>query len=98
MTSSFIALTHLRTTFEILKSHQLYVKLSKCTFATKEVEYLGYIICGEGVRTDPKKIEVMMEWSRPKTVTELRGFLGLTGYYRKFVQHYGLISKPLITY
>ena len=54
-------LMHLRTTFEILKSHQLYVKLSKCTFVAKEVEYLGHIICGEGVRTDPKKVEAMLE-------------------------------------
>jgi len=69
-------LSHLRTTFEILKSHQLFVKLSKCTFAAKEVEYLGHIICGEGVRTDPKKVEAMRKWPRTKKVKELRGFLG----------------------
>ena len=89
-------LSHLRTAFEILKSHQLCVKLSKCTFAAKKVEYLDHIICGEVVRTDSKKVETMREWPRPKTIKELRGFLGLTGYYRKFVQHHRMINKPLI--
>ena len=58
-------LTHLKMTFEVLNSNKLYVKLSKCTFAQKEVENLGHIILGEGVRTDPQKITAMVKWPRP---------------------------------
>ena len=65
-------------------------------FGVKEVEYLGHIVSHEGVRVDPNKIKVMMDWSIPKTLNSLRGFLGLTGYYHKFVWNYGRIKTPLI--
>lgn len=87
--------SHLRVVLEILVCHRFFIKPSKCTFAQEELEYLGRIISREGVKVDQRKIEAMQSWPQPKNITALRGFLGLTGYYRKFVEHYGLIAKPL---
>jgi hypothetical protein len=86
------ALNHLRIVFEILSEHKFFVKPSKCACGAQEVDYLGHIISQEGVRIDNLKIEAMQSWPKPKIVTELRGFLGLMGYYRKFVRNYGPIA------
>ena len=88
-------LQHLRTTLEVLRQHSLFAKASKCSFGDNQVEYLRHIISVQGVSTDPKKVVAIKEWPTPRTIKELRGFLGLAGYYRRFVQHYGIISKPL---
>jgi hypothetical protein len=76
---------HVDKVLQILKEQQLYAKPSKCFFGVKEVEYLGHIVSHEGVKVYPNKIKAMMDWLIPKTLKNLRGFLGLTGYYHKFV-------------
>ncbi|KAL6347245.1 hypothetical protein AAG906_013681 [Vitis piasezkii] len=88
-------LQHVKTIFELLRQHQLFVKFKKCEFGKHELEYLGHIISADGVKVDQSKIQAMLDWPRPTTVTELRAFLGLTGYYRKFVHNYGIIARAL---
>jgi hypothetical protein len=88
-------LAHVDRVLHLLSQHQLFLKQSKCAFGASKVEYLGNIVGKEGVRVDPKKIESMQDWPRPKTLKRLHGFLGLTGYYRKFVKNYGKIMTPL---
>ncbi|XP_038982115.1 uncharacterized protein LOC120110620 [Phoenix dactylifera] len=86
---------HLDQVLSILEEHNFYIKPSKCAFMQEELEYLGHIVSGQGVMVDPRKIEAMTDWPLPKDISALRGFLGLTGYYRRFVRDYGLIAKPL---
>nr|XP_051225897.1 uncharacterized protein LOC127343754 [Lolium perenne] len=87
--------THLEIVLQLLRKHQLYAKASKCSFAQDKIEYLGHVISKDGVATDKEKTQAMKDWPKPLSATELRGFLGLTGYYRKFVPRYGIIAKPL---
>ena len=75
----------------------MYVKPSKCFFGVHEVEYLGHIVSHEGVKANPNKIKAIKEWRIPTTLRHRRGFLGLTGYYCKFVKNYGRITTPLMT-
>jgi hypothetical protein len=88
---------HVDKVLQLLKEQQLYSKQSKCFFGVKEVEYLGHIVSHQGGKVDPNKIKVMMDWLIPKILKNLRGFLGLTSYYCKFVRHYGRITAPLTT-
>ena len=74
---------HLRLALQTLREHKLYAKLSKCDFWLDKISFLGHVVSGEGISVDPEKIKAVMEWTQPKTVTEVRSFLGLAGYYRK---------------
>lgn len=79
---------HLRKVFETLRENQLLAKLSKCSFGQKTIGFLGHIISEIGVQPDPNKISTMIDWQTPKTLKMLRGFLGLIGYYRRFIKGY----------
>ena len=78
--------SHLRVVLKTLRKEKLYAKLSKCKFWLNEMSFLGHIVSKEGIRVDPKKLEVVVEWKPPRNVTEVRSFLGLAGYYRKFIK------------
>ncbi|KAD7479902.1 hypothetical protein E3N88_03038 [Mikania micrantha] len=86
---------YLDTTLQLLKSHSFFVKLSKCCFGQSHVNFLGHIITSEGVQVEEEKIVAIKSWPIPHNVTQVRGFLGLTGYYRRFVRNYGIIACPL---
>ena len=78
-----------------LEENQFYAKMSKCTFGKEEVEYLGHIISKEGVKVDPNKIKAIIEWPKPDNISKFRFFLGLTGYYRRFIKNYGHLTSSL---
>ena len=86
---------YLKIVLQTLREKNLYPKLSKCDFWLKEVSFLGHIMSAEGIRDDPAKIEAAMNWKPPRSVTEVRSFLGLAGYYRRFVKGFSVIASPL---
>ena len=86
---------NLRVVLETLRKEQLYAKLSKCEFWMNEVSFLGHIVSKEGIRVDPKKIEVVVEWKPPRNVTKVCSFLGLARYYRRFVKGYSMTAAPI---
>lgn len=88
-------LDHVQQVLAILEKEKWQVKLSKCAFAQQRIAYLGHVISADGVSTDESKIEAVRTWPKPENLKALRGFLGLSGYYRKFIRHYAIISQPL---
>ncbi|KAL0463318.1 UNVERIFIED_CONTAM: Retrovirus-related Pol polyprotein from transposon [Sesamum latifolium] len=86
---------HLMVVLQTLREKQLYAKLSKCEFWLKSVAFLGHIISEKGVTMDPKKVEAIVDWPRPMNVGEVRSFVGLAGYYKKFIEGFSKIAMPL---
>jgi hypothetical protein len=86
---------HLHIILQRLRDHQLYVKFSKCAFWLKEVSFLGHIIFAEGIAVDPSKVQEVLDWKSPRSVTQNRSFLGLAGYYCRFIPNFSKTVKPM---
>ena len=91
--SSHVA--HVRKTFEILRQHSLFAKVSKCEFFRSSVHYLGHVVSEQGLSPDPAKVQAVANWKVPMNVSEIRSFLGLAGYYRRFIKNFARIAAPL---
>lgn len=90
-----VNIQHLQQVFQQLLVHDWKIKLSKCEFAQQSISYLGHMISGAGIATDPQKVAAVVKWPAPTSVKELRGFPRLAGYYRKFVHNFGVTAKLL---
>ena len=87
--------SHLNNVLQVLKDKKLYAKLSKCEFWLDQVNFFRLVIIEERIYVDTSKVEAMLKWERPKTVTEIRSFLGLVGYYRRFIEGFSKLALPL---
>ena len=86
---------HLEKLFKKLRDEKFYAKRSKCSFAQPEIEFCGYIVGQNGVRTQPEKLQLVHDWKIPQNAQDIRRFLGLTGFYQKFIKHYAHKAEPL---
>ncbi|GJY12425.1 hypothetical protein Tco_0381734 [Tanacetum coccineum] len=86
---------HLKAILELLKKEELYAKFSKCEFWIPKVQFLGHVIDSQGIYVDSVKIESIKDWASPKVPTEIRQFLGLASYYRRFIEGFSKIAKPM---
>ena len=86
---------HLRIVLQCLRDHKLYAKLSKCEFWLDSVKFLGHTISSNGIAVDPSKVQEVMDWKPPTSVHQIRSFLGLAGYYRRFIPDFSRIAKPM---
>ena len=86
---------HLRVVLQTLRDHQLYAKFRKCEFWLTKVRFLGHVVSASSVSVDPENVEVVMSWERPKLVFEIRSFLGLDGYYKRFIEDFSRLAPPM---
>ncbi|WVZ70581.1 LOW QUALITY PROTEIN: hypothetical protein U9M48_019236 [Paspalum notatum var. saurae] len=86
---------HLRIVLQRLRDHRLYAKFSKCEFWLKEISFLGHFLSEKGIAVDPSKVQEVLNWDQPETITEIQSFLGLAGYYHRFIENFSKIAKPM---
>jgi hypothetical protein len=86
---------HLQIILTPLREHQLYAKFSKCVFWLEEIQFLGHVLSAKGIAVDPSKVKDILEWKLPTTMHQVRSFLGLAGYYRRFILDFSKLVKPI---